>query len=100
MADETRKFDALAAPPSALERGGSEALRAAIAAGGLHVSLIRGFDDAAVWGILLADIARHASRSFAKEDGLDEDETIAAIRSMFNAEIDKATDPGTTSAVN
>ena len=100
MAEETRKFDALAAPPSALEHGGSEVLRAAIAEGGLHVSLIRGFDDPAVWGILLADIARHVSRIFAKEDGLDEDETTAAIRSMFNAEIDKATDLGTTSAVS
>jgi hypothetical protein len=94
------KFDALAAPPSALEHGGSEVLPAAIVESGLHVSLICGFDDPAVWGILLADIVRRVSRIFAKEDGLDEDETMAAIRSMFNAEIDKATDLGTTSAVS
>ena len=75
-------------------------MRAAIVEGGLHVSLKRGFDDPAVWGILLADIARHVSRIFAKEDGADEGETVVAIRSMFDAEIDKATDLGTTSAAN
>ena len=94
------KFEALAVPPTALEHGGTEVLRAAIVEGSLHVSLKRGFDDPAVWGILLADIARHASRIFAKEDGVDEDQTVAAIRSMFDAEIDKATDLGTTSAVS
>jgi hypothetical protein len=93
-------FEALAAPPTALEHGGTEVLRAAIVQGGLEVSLKRGFDDPAVWGILLADIARHVSRIFAKEDGADEDETVVAIRSMFDAEIDKATDLGTTSAVS
>ena len=42
------KFEALAVPPTALELGSSEVLRAAIVEGGLHVSLQRGFDDPSV----------------------------------------------------
>jgi hypothetical protein len=94
------KFEALTAPPGALERGGTEILRGVIVEGGLHVSLKRAFDEPAVWRILLADVARHASRIFAREEGRDEDRTLADIRSMFDAEIDRATDTGSTSAVS
>ena len=38
-------FDPLHVPPTALEHGGVEVLRAAIVEGGLHVSLRRAFDD-------------------------------------------------------
>jgi hypothetical protein len=38
-------FDPLAVPPTALEHGGVEVLRAAVVQGGLHVSLRRAFDD-------------------------------------------------------
>jgi hypothetical protein len=100
MRPERKKFEPLAAPPSAIEHGGYEVLRAVIVEGGLHVTLVRGFDDPAVWGLLLADIARHASRVFASEDGRDESETITAIRSMFDAEMDNETDPGTTAALS
>ena len=54
------KFEALKAPPTALEKGGTEILRAAIVEGGLHVSLRRAFDDPQAWGMLIADVARHA----------------------------------------
>ena len=94
------KFEALAAPPGALELGGTEVLRAVIVERGLQVSLKRGFDDPTVWGILLADVARHVSRIFAKEENLDEEIVLADIRSMFDAEIDRATDIGTTNAIS
>jgi hypothetical protein len=93
-------FDALQIPPSALDQGGIEVLRAAIVEGGLHVSLRRAFDDPQAWGMLLADVARHAARIFAKETQVAEDEALERIRAMFDAEMDAPTDPGTTSAIS
>jgi hypothetical protein len=93
-------FDPLHAPPGALERGGVEVLRAAIVDGALHVSLRRAFDDPQAWGMLIADVARHAARIFATETNVTEDEAIERIRSMFDAEMDAPTDGGTTSAVS
>jgi len=93
-------FDALHAPPTALEQGGVEVLRAAIVGGALHVSLRRAFDDPQAWGVLIADVARHASRIFARETPLTEGEALVRIRSMFDAEMDAATDPGTISAIS
>src|SRR2546422_146284 len=93
-------FDALHVPPTALEHGGVEVLRAAIVEGGLHVSLRRAFDDPQAWGMLIADVARHAARIFAKETKLTEDEALERIRAMFDAEMDAPTDPGTTSAIS
>jgi len=89
-------FDALHVPPTALEHGGVEVLRAAIVEGGLHVSLRRAFDDPQA----IADVARHAARIFAKETKLSEDEALERIRAMFDAEMDAPTDPGTTSAIS
>ena len=72
-------FDPLNVPPSALERGGVEVLRAAIVEGGLHVSLRRAFDDPQAWGMLIADVARHAARIFAKETKLTEEDALERI---------------------
>ena len=92
-------FDALNAPPTALEMGGKEILRAAIVNGGLHVSIRRGFDDPEIWGLLIADVARHAARTFAAETALSEDAALERICRMFSAEMDAPTDFGTTSAI-
>ena len=86
--------------PAHIEHGGVEVLRAAIVEGGLHVSLRRAFDDPQAWGMLIADVARHAARIFAKETKLTEDEALERIRAMFDAEMDAPTDPGTTSAIS
>jgi hypothetical protein len=93
-------FDPLHAPPTALELGGIEVLRAAVVEGGLHVSLRRAFDDPQAWGMLIADVARHAARIFAKETSLTEDEALERIRWMFEAEMDAPTDRGTTGAIS
>ena len=93
-------FDALVIPPTALEQGGVEVLRAAIVDGGLHVSLRRAFDDPEAWGMLIADVARHVARIYATEDKFREEETLERIRLLFNAEMDQPTDPGTTSAIS
>jgi hypothetical protein len=93
-------FDALHIPPTALEQGGVEVLRAAIVDGGLHVSLRRAFDDPEAWGMLIADVTRHVARIYATEDKFREDETIERIRAIYEAEMDAPTDPGTTNAIS
>ena len=50
--------------------------------------------------MLIADVARHAARIFARETKLTEDEALERIRTMFDAEMDAPTDPGTTSAIS
>ena len=91
-------FDALHIPPTALEQGGVEVLRAAIVDGGLHVALRRAFDDPEAWGMLIADITRHVARIYA--DKFREDETLERIRAIFDSEMDAPSDPGTTSAIS
>jgi hypothetical protein len=91
-------FDALHVPPAAFEQGGVEVLRAVIVDGALHVSLRRAFDDPEAWGMLIADITRHVSRIYA--DKFPEAETVERIRSIYEAEMDAPTDPGTTSALS
>ncbi len=93
-------FEALAVPPPALEQGGYEVLRAAIVEGNLHVSLRRAFDEPETWGILLADIARHIGRIYALESSMREDDVVEKVWSMFEAELDRPTDIGTTNAVS
>jgi hypothetical protein len=93
-------FDALKPPPTALEKGGTEVLRAAIVDGGLHVSLRRAFEDPEAWGMLMADLARHVARVYATEMNMSEEETLARVRAIFEAEMDAPTDPGTTSAIS
>jgi hypothetical protein len=93
-------FDALHVPPAALEQGGVEVLRAVIIDGALHVSLRRAFDDAEAWGMLIADVTRHIARIYAKESPLSEDQVIERVRSIYDAEMDSPSDPGTTSAIS
>src|SRR5437667_8243098 len=93
-------FDALHVPPTALEHGGVEVLRAAIVDGGLHVSLRRAFDDPEAWGMLIADIARHIARIYAKESTMSEDDVLNRVRTIFESEMDAPSDPGTTSAIS
>ena len=93
-------FDALKPPPTALEMGGTEILRAAIVEGGLHVSLRPAFDDPEAWGMLIADVTRHVARIYRTESNMPEDRTIERIRNIFDAEMDAPTDPGTTSAIS
>jgi hypothetical protein len=93
-------FDALHIPPAALEQGGVEVLRAVIIDGGLHVSLRRAFDDPEAWGMLIADVARHIARIYASEKNMGEEETLARVRAIFEAEMDAPSDPGSTSALS
>src|SRR5437762_9166088 len=100
MAKTDPKFDALRVPPAASEFGGVEVLRAVVVNGTLHVSLRRAFDDPEAWGMVIADVTRHVARIYATEDAFPERETIERIRSLFDAEMDSPTDPGTTTALS
>jgi len=91
-------FDALPIPETALDQGGVEVLRAAIVQGGLHVSLRPAFDEPDVWGVLLADLARHAARVFAQEKKFTEEDALDRICGMFHSEMNMPTDLGTTRA--
>jgi len=85
-------------PPDALGREDAvEVLRAFVIDNGLSISFMRAFEDPAMWGMLLVDIARHAARVFDKEGVMSEAEALARIREMFEAELANPTDLGTTS---
>jgi hypothetical protein len=93
-------FDALHVPPLALDRGGTEVLRAVIIDGDLHVSLRRAFDDPTMWGMLLADVARHVGRIYASESAASEQDVVDKVRAVFDTEMDEPSDPGTTNVAS
>ena len=43
------------------------------------------WEDAGAWGLMLADIARHAANAY-EADGYDRAEVLARIRQLFDAE--------------
>ena len=47
--------------------------------------------DAGAWGLLLADVARHAAKAYADE-GHDAAEVLARIQNLMNAEFSRPTD--------
>ena len=74
----------------------TEVLRAFVVDGGLSIAFTRAFEEPDMWGLLLVDIARHAARAYAKESACTEDEALARIIEMFEAEIARPTDVGNT----
>jgi len=85
-------------PPDAIGRDDAvEVLRAFVLDGGLSISFTRAFDDPDMWGMLLVDIARHASRVYEKEGVMSAEDALARIAGMFSAELSDPTDPGSTS---
>ena len=85
-------------PPDVIGRGdAAEVLRAFVVDGGLSIAFTRAFEEPEMWGLLLVDIARHASRAYAKESDYTEQEALARIVEMFEAEIARPTDLGSTS---
>jgi hypothetical protein len=85
-------FDALQVPPSALDRGGVEILRAGIIDDGLHVTLRPVFEDPVLWGRVLADISFQISRAYAQQDRGAFNEVLAAIRAAFEADMNNPPD--------
>ena len=83
-------------PPDVAGRGDAvEVLRAFVVDNGLSISFMRAFDDPAMWGMLLVDIARNAARSFEKEGAISAEAALQAMREMFEAELASPTDTDT-----
>jgi len=74
----------------------TEVLRAFVVDGGLSIAFARAFEEPDMWGLLLVDVARHASRVYGRESAYSEDEALRRIVDMFEAEIARPTDLGTT----
>lgn len=94
------KFEALNAPPDCLEKGGVEVLRASVVDGAVSIAMRRSFDDPFTWGVLFADLARHAARIYALETELTEEQAMSLIRDGLEAELHDPTDPGSVQAIN
>ena len=86
-------------PPEAFSEEASEVIRAWVVDGGLHVSMMKSFDEAEVWGVLLADIARHAANIYAREDGASVEEITAKIAGIFRSELMDPTDEVATESI-
>ena len=74
----------------------TEVLRAFVVDGGLSIVFTRAFEEPDMWGLLLVDIARHAARAYARESAYTEEEALARVVDMFEAEIARPTDLGHT----
>jgi Domain of unknown function (DUF5076) len=84
-------------PPDVIGRDDAiEVLRAFVLDGGLSIAFARAFDEPDMWGLLLVDVARHAARAYAHESGYTEEEALSRILEMFEAEIARPTDAGST----
>jgi hypothetical protein len=74
--------------PSAAEadRSAVEVLRVWAASGQPQQFVLKStWEDAAAWGLLLVDVARHAAEAYARE-GRDRAEVLARIKEGFDAE--------------
>jgi Domain of unknown function (DUF5076) len=84
-------------PPDVIGReDAQEVLRAFVVDGGLSIAFQRAFEEPGMWGLLLVDVARHAARAYARESEFTEEEALAQILDMFEAEIARPTDMGST----
>ena len=84
-------------PPDVIGReDATEVLRAFVLDGGLSIAFQRAFEEPDIWGLLLVDVARHAARAYARETDMSEDEALSRIVEMFEAELARPTDMGTT----
>jgi len=82
----------LDAPPIAKNIQAVEVLRVwAMPGQTQEVTLKTTWKSPAAWGLMLADVARHAANAYANE-GHNHEEVISAIRKMFDAEFANPTD--------
>ena len=80
-------------PPDVMGRDDAvEVLRAFVLDGGLSIAFTRAFEEPDMWGLLLVDVARHASRAYARESAYTEGQALTRIVDMFEAEIARPTD--------
>jgi len=84
---------ALEPPPIAGTEGAREILRVWGGSGlPQQVSLNITWKDPAAWGILLVDIARHVSKSYAGQGEFSEEQALSRIHAGLKAELAVPTD--------
>ena len=84
-------------PPDVIGRDdATEVLRAFVVEGGLSIAFTPAFEEPDIWGLLRVDIVRHAARAYACEGAYTEEDALARIVEMFEAEIARPTDMGKT----
>ena len=93
-------FNALNIPPPAIEQGGNELMRVAVANGELYMSIRRGFDDPEGWGRVLAEVVKHVSQIYATETKFNKAEAAKRILEAFAKEMAAADSPGAIQARN
>ena len=88
------KTDHLLIPEAAHHDDNSfELIRVWIADHRQHVILRGGvWDDPALWGMMLADLAGHIANTFERGSEVNRSETLRRIRAGFDAEMDSPTD--------
>jgi hypothetical protein len=80
-------YQALIIPNAALDKGGTEILRAGLIEGDLYVTARRAFDDPAMWGEALGETARRIAGIYAREGKLSRQDALAAIAGAFAADL-------------
>ena len=92
-----RKPNELVIPPAAkTDPEAAELIRVWAAAGGQHISLnTDAWEDPAIWGICLVDLAKLVADAYHQTKGLDAQETLARIKNGFDAEWGSPTDEPT-----
>lgn len=87
-----KKQNALEPPPIADDAQAVEVLRVwAVPGHPQQLTLRTVWKDAGAWGLLLADVARHAAQAYARE-GQDPAVALARIRELLEAEWKNPTD--------
>ena len=88
-----KKINQLKPPPVANMEGAQELLRVWSAPDGpQQLTIELTWEDPAGWGLLLVDIARHASKAYAGSTPMSESEALERIRFGFDAEWESPTD--------
>lgn len=78
-------MSALPTPPE----GAVELMRAWLVGDALECSVRAGvFEEPALWGAVLADVARYVAMGLQQEEGKPPDETIRLIRAAFEQELE------------
>jgi hypothetical protein len=88
-----RTDNELEKPPISREKGSFEILR--VWAGKdlpQQYALNTTWDDPGAWGLLLVDIARHAAKAYGGSGGITEQEALARIKQLLDAEWNSPTD--------
>jgi hypothetical protein len=89
----------LSAPPDVERQGGTEILRLFISDGALSLSMQRAFEQPAMWGQLIAELAQQISEVYARETDLSASEALADIRAAQEAAFERI-ESGVGPAVN